>query len=64
MFRGKFLAALKTMDLDFCGSAKQYEDPSNLQQVSYLLLFCRWTVFNSQHIFTSQAMIDRGAVFG
>ena len=27
MFRGKFLAALKTMDLDFCGSAKQYEDP-------------------------------------
>ena len=27
MFRGKFLAALKTMNLDFCGSAKQYEDP-------------------------------------
>ena len=25
MFRGKFLAALKTMDLDFCGSAKQYK---------------------------------------
>ena len=27
MFRGKFLAALKTMNLDFCGSAKRYEDP-------------------------------------
>ncbi len=27
MFCGKFLVALKTMDLDFCGSAKQYEDP-------------------------------------
>ena len=27
MFRGKFLAALKSMDLDFCGSAEQYEDP-------------------------------------
>jgi len=26
MFRGKFLAALKSMDLDFCGSAEQYED--------------------------------------
>ena len=27
MFRGKFLAALKTMDLDFHGTAEQYEDP-------------------------------------
>ena len=27
MFRGKFLAALKTMNLDFHGTAKQYEDP-------------------------------------
>ena len=31
-----------------------------LQQVSYLLLFCRWTVFNSQH---SYMAIDKFGIY-
>ena len=45
MFRGKFLAALKTMDLDFCGSAKQYEDPRDFLNLIDRCYNKEWVVY-------------------